>query len=128
MEQSQVNPSHCCMQTPWFAQESSWQVVLGPSNSQEERERRREETLKISQIQRNRLHLPFSCLQTFKITTTKNINSTTCNKNWIYTKDDRRLHLATNYQKLHTKGRGLNTLFLFRQTLQKSFISTQLER
>jgi hypothetical protein len=41
MEQSQVKPSHCCMQTPWLAHESSWQVVLGPNNAQEEGEWRR---------------------------------------------------------------------------------------
>lgn len=47
----------------------------------------------------------------------------------LYTKDDRNTHLATHYQQLHTEGRGLNTLFSFRQTLQKNFISTiQLER
>ena len=28
--QSQVKPSHCCKQTPWLAQDSSVQVVLGP--------------------------------------------------------------------------------------------------
>lgn len=28
--QSQVKPSHCCRQTPWLAQDSSVQVVLGP--------------------------------------------------------------------------------------------------
>lgn len=31
MLQSQVKPSHCCKQTPWFEQESSWHVVLGPA-------------------------------------------------------------------------------------------------
>lgn len=35
--QSQVKPSHCCRQTPWLAQDSSVQVVLGP-----ERGRRKE--------------------------------------------------------------------------------------
>lgn len=30
MVQSQVKPSHCCRQTPWLAQDSSVQVVLGP--------------------------------------------------------------------------------------------------
>lgn len=35
--QSQVKPSHCCKQTPWLAQDSSVQVVLGPG-----RGRRRE--------------------------------------------------------------------------------------
>lgn len=30
MVQSQVKPSHCCKQTPWLAQDSSVQVVLGP--------------------------------------------------------------------------------------------------
>lgn len=30
MLQSQLKPSHCCKQTPWLEQESSWQVVLGP--------------------------------------------------------------------------------------------------
>lgn len=31
MEQSQVKFSHCWMHTPMLAQESSWQVVLGPA-------------------------------------------------------------------------------------------------
>lgn len=31
--QSQVKPSHCCRQTPWLAQDSSVQVVLGPGRS-----------------------------------------------------------------------------------------------
>lgn len=43
MEQSQVKPSHCCMQTPWLAHESSWQVVLGPSNAYKKKKRGREE-------------------------------------------------------------------------------------
>lgn len=41
MEQSQVKPSHCCMQTPWLAHESSWQVVLGPRNAHTEGRRRK---------------------------------------------------------------------------------------
>lgn len=31
--QSQLKPSHCCKQTPWFAHESSWHVVLGPNEN-----------------------------------------------------------------------------------------------
>lgn len=31
--QSQVKPSHCCKQTPWLAQDSSVQVVLGPEEA-----------------------------------------------------------------------------------------------
>lgn len=31
--QSQVKPSHCCKQTPWLAQDSSVQVVLGPGRA-----------------------------------------------------------------------------------------------
>lgn len=38
MEQSQVKPSHCWLQMPWFAQESSWQVVLGPGERMKRRE------------------------------------------------------------------------------------------
>lgn len=57
------------------------------------------------------------------------VNSVSCNKNLVYTKDDRNTHLATHCQQLHTEGRGLNTLFSFRQTLWKNLISTiQLER
>lgn len=32
--QSQVKPSHCCRQTPWLAQDSSVQVVLGPGRAE----------------------------------------------------------------------------------------------
>lgn len=39
MLQSQVKPSHCWRQTPWFAQESSWQVVLGPTGTPSASER-----------------------------------------------------------------------------------------
>lgn len=35
MEQSQVKFSHCWMHTPMLAQESSWQVVLGPGGRRE---------------------------------------------------------------------------------------------
>lgn len=129
IEQSQVKPSHCCIQTPWLAHESSWQVVLGPSNSEESERRKKEKVLKINQIQSSDLHLLFSCPQTFKDTTTKNVNAISCKKNSLHTKDDRNTHLATDYQQLHTEGRGLNTLFSFGQTLWKIFISTiQLER
>lgn len=37
MVQSQVKPSHCCRHTPWLAQDSSVQVVLGPGKSKEEK-------------------------------------------------------------------------------------------
>lgn len=37
MVQSQVKPSHCCRQTPWLAQDSSVQVVLGPRESRKEK-------------------------------------------------------------------------------------------
>lgn len=37
MLQSQLNPSHCCKHTPWFAQESSWHVVLGPNENTQKR-------------------------------------------------------------------------------------------
>ena len=107
MEQSQVKPSHCCMQTPWLAHESSWQVVLGPSNVSKGREEKVErEVLTINQIQSNHLNLLFSCPKTFKDTTTKNVNSVSCNKNLVYTKDNRDIHLATHCQQLHTEGEG----------------------
>lgn len=35
MEQSQVKFSHCWIHTPMLAQESSWQVVLGPGRRRE---------------------------------------------------------------------------------------------
>lgn len=37
MLQSQLNPSHCCKHTPWFAHESSWHVVLGPDENIQKR-------------------------------------------------------------------------------------------
>lgn len=37
MLQSQLNPSHCWRHTPWFAQESSWHVVLGPGENTQKR-------------------------------------------------------------------------------------------
>lgn len=42
MLQSQLKPSHCCRHTPWLEQESSWQVVLGPEETDDRVERERE--------------------------------------------------------------------------------------
>ena len=79
MEQSQVKPSHCCIQTPWLAHESSWQVVLGPSSSEEQKRRKKERELfklmKVKAITRI-----YSNPKTFKDTTAKNISSISCKK------------------------------------------------
>lgn len=42
MLQSQLNPSHCCRHTPWLEQESSWQVVLGPEETDDRVEREKQ--------------------------------------------------------------------------------------
>lgn len=104
-------------------------LVMHTKKKKRKRRKSRWKCVKIHQIQSNYLNVLSSCPKTFKDTTTKNVNSVSCNKNLVYTKDDRNTHLATHYQQLHTEGRGLNTLFSFRQTLQKNLICTiQLER
>lgn len=99
----------------------SWQV-LGPSNSEEEQERRkmeREKGVQTNQIQSHHLNLLFPSPKTFKDTTAKNISSISCKKKVTVYLQRRQTHLATKYQQWHTEGRGLNTLFFLWQTLAK---------
>lgn len=94
MEQSQVKPSHCWHTDP-VGDESSWQVVLGPSNSEEEQERRkmeREKGVQTNQIQSHHLNLLFPSPKTFKDTTAKNISSISCKKKSLYIYKRRQTH------------------------------------
>lgn len=62
MEQSQVKPSHCCMQTPWLAHESSWQVVLGPSNVSDKGKRRKSRERSVNNSSKSKQSLEFTIL------------------------------------------------------------------
>ena len=103
MEQSQVKPSHCCIQTPWLAHESSWQVVLGPSNSEEQERRKKEREL-------------FKLINQSHHLKPQNIQRHHCQKyqfyimqeksHCVFTKEDRNTHLAQSINRNTRKGEG----------------------